>query len=101
MTEQRLREQFKVESFDDFGLPTADCCRIVGRVVNLSTEDSKLKEIGLINTSEDSVTGVFKVKLNLSEVPSYSLFEGEIIVAEGFFDVNSKMNVNRIWKPTI
>lgn len=70
MTEQILKDQFKIENFDDFGLPTTDCCRIVGRVINMSTEDPKLKEIsvGLINTSDDSVTGVYKVKLNLSEV---------------------------------
>jgi hypothetical protein len=43
---------------------------------------------------------VFKLKLNLTDVPKYSLFEGEIIVAEGFLDSSSsKLNVNRIFKP--
>jgi hypothetical protein len=52
----------------------------------MSSEDLKLKEpsIGLINTSEDSVTGVVRIQLNLNEVQSLSLFEGEIIIAEGF-----------------
>tara|TARA_B110000285_G_C15126955_1_gene620836 strand:- start:1897 stop:2274 length:378 start_codon:yes stop_codon:yes gene_type:complete len=36
----------------------------------------------------------------MSEVPQYSLFEGEIIVAEGFMDTK-KFNVNRIWKPAV
>jgi len=31
-------------------------------------------------------------------VPQFSLYEGEIIVAEGFMDTK-KFNVNRIWKP--
>lgn len=37
----------------------------------------------------------------MSEVKSYSLFEGEILVAEGFIDPNthSKFNVTRIHKP--
>jgi len=34
----------------------------------------------------------------LAEVPQFSLYEGEIIVAEGFMDTK-KFNVNRIWKP--
>lgn len=92
-----------MESFDDLGLPTTDCQRIVGRVVNMSQEDPKLKEpyIGLINTSEDSATGITKILLNLSEVQELSLFEGEIIIAEGFADINSKFNVNRVFKPAI
>jgi len=68
----------------------------------LSTEDNKLRPdtIGILNTSEDQgQTSVFRLKLNLSEVPFFSLFEGEIIVAEGFQDSNSKFNVNRIFKP--
>lgn len=40
------------------------------------------------------------MKLNMSDVKNYSLFEGEIIVAEGFLDTSaSKFNVNRIFKP--
>lgn len=46
--------------------------------------------------------GVFKLKLNMSEVPNYSIFEGEIIVAEGFSDNNNaRFNVNRIYKPQV
>lgn len=47
-----------MENFDDYGLTAADCCRIVGRVINVSSEDSKLKEpfIGLLNINEDSST---------------------------------------------
>jgi len=36
----------------------------------------------------------------MAEVPQYSLFEGEVVVAEGFMDAK-KFNVNRIWKPAI
>ena len=41
-----------------------------------------------------------RLKLNLLQVPSYSLFDGEIIVSQGFMDTK-KFNVNRIWKPKI
>lgn len=70
-----------------------------GRVINLSTEDPKLKEssIGLFNANYDLQC---RLRLNMSEVPQYSLFEGEIIVAEGFMDTK-KFNVNRIWKPAV
>jgi hypothetical protein len=65
----------------------------------LSTEDPKLKElsIGLFNSRYDLQC---RLRLNLNEVPQYSLFEGEVIVAEGFMDTK-KFNVNRIWKPAI
>ena len=51
--------------------------------------------IGLFNAAYDNDC---RLRLNLNEVPSFSLVEGEIIVAEGFMDTK-KFNVNRIWKP--
>jgi hypothetical protein len=85
-------------------MPTADCQRIIGRVFNFNQiEEDKLGEhgIGLINFNEESASQVFKMKLNMSDVKNYSLFEGEIIVAEGFLDTSaSKFNVNRIFKPS-
>ena len=41
-----------------------------------------------------------RLRLNLLEVPNYQIFEGEIIVAEGYMDAK-KFNVNRIHKPKI
>lgn len=52
--------------------------------------------IGLFNANYDNDC---RLRLNLNEVPQFSLFEGEIIVAEGFMDTK-KFNVNRIYKPT-
>ena len=40
-----------------------------------------------------------KIELKLDETKEYSLFEGEVIVAEGFNDMHGNMNVNRIRKP--
>ena len=87
------------EQFEDFYSPVQTCQRVCGRVINFSTEDSKIKEttVGLFNTNYDIQC---RLKLNLLEVPNFSLFEGEIIVAEGFMDTK-KFNVNRIWKPAI
>lgn len=67
----------------------------------MSTEETKLheKHIGLININNDSASNIFKVKLNLSEIKNYSVFEGEVIVAEGFNDMNGNFNANRIFKP--
>ena len=77
-----------------------DCVRIIGRVVNLSTEDSNLGPdcIGLFNLGDENSSSKYRVKLNLHEVTQYSVFEGEVIVAEGFNDANSKFNVNRLHK---
>ena len=73
------------------------CQRVCGRVINVSTEDPKLKEqsIGLFNAAFEADC---RLRLNLAEVPQFALCEGEIIVAEGFMDTK-KFNVNRIWKP--
>lgn len=53
--------------------------------------------MGLFNAAYDQNC---RLRLNIAEVPQYAIFEGEIIVAEGFMD-SKKFNVNRIWKPTI
>jgi len=53
-----------------------------------------------MNTTEENGQ-TFKLRLNLGEVPIYTLFEGEVVVAEGCADSNSKFNVNRIFKPVI
>ena len=63
-----------------------------------------LKEdsIGLFSLGDgDNTTNVYRLKLNCSEVPTYSLFEGEVVVVEGFNDSNSRFNVNRIFKPEV
>jgi hypothetical protein len=80
--------------------PVQTCQRVCGRVINISTEDNKIKEstIGLFNANYDHI--LCRLKLNLNEVPNFSLFEGEIVVAEGFCDTK-KFNVNRIWKPAV
>lgn len=57
----------------------------------------KEQTIGLFNANYEADC---RLRLNLNEVPQFSLFEGEIIVAEGFMDAK-KFNVNRIWKPTV
>ena len=41
------------------------------------------------------------MKLNLTEVRQYSVYEGEVVVAEGFNDSNSRFNVNRLHKPKV
>jgi len=88
-----------MEQFEDFYSPVQTCQRVCGRVINLSTENQKLKEqtIGLFNANYEQSC---RLRLNLAEVPQYSLFEGEVIVAEGFCDTK-KFNVNRIWKPAV
>jgi len=60
-----------MEQFDDMGQPTSDCCRIIGRVINFNPEEgNKLSELnmGLVNLSEDMSAGVYKMKINMSEV---------------------------------
>ena len=34
-------------------------------------------------------------------MPQYSVYEGEVVVAEGFNDCNNKFNVNRLHKPGV
>ena len=100
--EEVLKKQLKVEQFEEFGTPIQDCIRISGRVVNLTTDEGNLTPdtAGLLNVGdENSSTQVYKVKLNLTETKEYNIFEGEVVVAEGFNDTNARFNVNRIWKP--
>jgi hypothetical protein len=96
-----MKEQLKIESFEDFGMTNQDSCVIIGKIVNMQSEDTKLQvnHIGLININPDTNTNIMKIKLNLTEVPTYSLFEGEVIVVEGINDMNGQFNVRRIIKP--
>lgn len=90
----------RTDEFQEFGEPVQDCIRLIGRVINLSNEESSLNAdcIGLFNLGDENSSSKYRVKLNLSEVPQFALFEGEVVVAEGFNDANSKFNVNRLHK---
>ncbi len=104
MLKQSLKNQLGVDAFDELGLPVHDeIQKIVGRVVNLSIEDDKLKadSIGLFNIGDDEGNRTYKIKLSTAETKEFSLFEGEIIVAEGSNDTNSRFNAAKIHKPLI
>ena len=54
-----------------------------------------------MNLNEENGGNIHKIKLQLSEVESFSFFEGEIVVVEGTLDQNStRINVTRIHKPS-
>lgn len=103
MIQAVMKEKLRMEAFNQLGEVDTDAQRIIGRVVPYSSEEQRLNEdnVGIVNFSEDQQQGVFKVRLNISEVKNYSLMEGEVIVAEGFIDPNNteKFNVSRIHKP--
>lgn len=102
--QKSLKEQLKIDQFDEFGLPLHDeVQRICGRIINMSTEDDKLKNdsIGIFNIGDSQGSKTYKLKLNMSEMTQFNLLEGEVIVAEGSNDSNSRFNVSRIYKPQI
>jgi len=69
----------------------------------LNTEEATLNQdcIGLFNLGDENSAAKYRVKLNMHEVPQYSVYEGEVVVAEGFHDSNSRFNVNRLHKPIV
>ena len=67
----------------------------------MNHEETKLNDtnIGLLNLSEDNANGIYKMKLQVGELKSFSFFDGEVVVAEGFNDSsNGKFNVVNIHK---
>ena len=101
MIQNAFKHQLGLDSFDEFGLPVHDTQRLIGRIVNVNQEDPKLQEnnVGLLNLNEENGGNVQKMKLQLNDVQSYSLFDGEIVVAEGVYDANtSRLNVAKIHK---
>lgn len=67
-------------------------------------EDPKLSEtnVGLLNINEENSGNIQRIKLQLSEVQSYSLFDGEIVVVEGVLDSNlQRFNVAKIYKADV
>ena len=66
-----------------------DTQRLIGRIINMNPlEDPKLNEsnVGLLNLNEENGGNVQKIKLQLSDVQSFSFFDGEIVVVEGTHD---------------
>lgn len=61
----------------------------------------KADSIGLLNVGEDEGSRTYKVKLSTADAKEFSVFEGEIVVAEGSNDSNSRFNAARIYKPMI
>ncbi len=103
--EAYLLKQLKMERFDPFGQQSADQMRIIGMIVDvpaIGERSTVLKEgaIGMLDLSDSNNTGMFRLKLNVSEVTNYALLEGAVVVAEGFMS-NLKFNVNRIHAPAL
>lgn len=98
--ETLFKEDLRCEEFAEFGMPIQDCVRLIGRVINVSNEDTTLNQdcVGLFNIGDETSSSKYRVKLNLTEVKQYSVYEGEVVVAEGFNDSNSRFNVNRLHK---
>ena len=96
--EEKLRKEMKVNSFDEFGMPTTDNCRIVGRICNASDEKLSENKVMILNTLENE-SGIKRLHLNLKSVPTFSIFEGQILMFEGFNDQNYQFSVNRIHYP--
>ena len=40
--EQLFKEDLRCDEFSEYGLPIQDCVRLVGRVINMSSEDATL-----------------------------------------------------------
>ena len=40
--EQLFKEDLRCEEFAEFGDPVQDCVRLIGRIINMSTEDATL-----------------------------------------------------------
>ena len=79
--------------------------RIIGRVININPdENSKLcdSNIGLLNLSDDNSGPIQKLKLNVTNLPSFSFYDGEIIVVEGTYDsTKTILHVIAVTKPAI
>ena len=68
IVENVMKTQLKTDQFEDFFSPIQTCQRVCGRVINISTEDAKMKEqsIGLFNATYEADC---RLRLNMAEVP--------------------------------
>lgn len=100
--EQLFKDDLKVDEFCEFTEPIQESVFLCGRIVNLSNEDSTLAQdcVGLFNLGDENTSSSkYRLKLNLAELnQEYSVFEGEVVVAMGFFDANNKFNVKNLKK---
>ena len=54
--EEVMKQQLRVEAFDEMGDPSVDCLRFIGRIFNMAPEEGRLHElnIGLLNYDEEN-----------------------------------------------
>jgi len=89
-----IKEKLAVEE-SPVGIPSQETVWVCGRVCN-ETSEGKLNKTSVVLEGSRRVSSGRTVHLDLSEAPSYALFPGQIIVAEGVNANGRRMNVKQV-----
>ncbi|TPX71838.1 hypothetical protein SpCBS45565_g00783 [Spizellomyces sp. 'palustris'] len=101
---ESIRETLPEETRNGFqlqhpGVPNQDPILTVGRVCCDSlAENAKLNEQSILLESSRVMGAGCRVKLNLNEIPGFTMFPGQIIGAEGMNSSGRLLNVSKLYQ---
>jgi len=89
------KANLKPEDLQPVGIPSPDVVWVCGRIC-CEAETGKINSQAVMLEGSRRDSGGRRVKLDLTEVPTYSLFPGQIVLVEGINSGGRKMVVSRI-----
>jgi len=93
--ESDMRERAAISELHPVGVPNQETVWVCGRVCN-EAATGKLNKTSVVLEGSRQTSGGRSVVVDLSETPSYALFPGQIVMAEGVNANGRKMNVKRL-----
>lgn len=93
--EADISKKIAVEEVAPIGIPSQDTVWVCGRVCNETSEGKMNKTSVVLEGSRRSSAGR-TVHLDLSDAPSYALFPGQIVMAEGVSANGRRLNVKQL-----
>ncbi|XP_066574868.1 DNA polymerase alpha subunit B [Amia ocellicauda] len=91
-----LKTRFNIEEFSSVSMPAQDSVAVLGQVCCDSNGKLNAQSVVLEGEREQSSGG--RVPLQLSELPEYSLFPGQVVVLEGLNTTGRKLVVSRLYE---
>jgi len=85
-----------MEDLQPVGIPSPDLVWICGRICTDSTGEGKINKQSVMLEGSLRDSHGRRVKLDLKELPGYSLFPGQIVLAEGICASGREVNVKRL-----
>ncbi|XP_042294904.1 DNA polymerase alpha subunit B isoform X1 [Sceloporus undulatus] len=93
---EALKEHYKIEEFSSLTIPVQNQVTVLGRIGCDSNGKLNAKSIVLEGDQEHSSGGLLPV--DVSELPEYSLFPGQVVVMEGINSTGKQFFASKLYE---